>query len=70
MRKNGHKKPLDCAAEIALDRNAQAVTPAARPGVLSWMRRARRRALGRHGTGRPPRTFWMLDPVTGEWRLL
>ncbi len=70
MKNNGHKKPFNCAAEIIFDQKAQTVTPVARPGVLSWLRRAHRGVLGRRGTRRPPRTFWMLDPATGEWRLL
>ena len=59
MKRNGHKR--DYAAEMTFDRKTRAVAPAGRPGFLGWLRRTRRR---------PPRTFWELDPASGEWRLL
>jgi len=70
MGKNGHKKSRDYAAEIAFDRRAWAVPPTARPGLLDRLRRAGRPRLGGRRRGRLPRTFWLLDPTTGEWRLL
>ena len=69
----------DYDAEIAFGRKARGVPPPAWPGLLDWLRRAHADpargggsgpALGRRGKGRPPRTFWMFDPDTGEWRLL
>jgi len=59
MKNNGHKRNLP--AEIAFHQKALTIPPAARPRLLAWLRRAKRR---------PPRTFWLLDPLTGDWRLL
>jgi hypothetical protein len=70
MGKNGHKKPRNYAAEIAFGRRVRAVPPSARPGLLDRFRRAGRPRPGRRRRGRLPRTFWLLDPTTGEWRLL
>jgi hypothetical protein len=70
MKNNGNNRPKNHAAEIAFGRRARAVPPSARPGLLDRFRRAVRPRLGRRRTGRLPRTFWLLDPTTGEWRLL
>jgi len=61
MKKNGHNQSRNYAAEIAFHHKARAIPPAVRPRLLSWLRRAKRR---------PPRTFWLLDPLTGTWHLL
>jgi hypothetical protein len=57
VKKNNRTR--DYAAEIAFHYQARAIPPAARPGLLDWLRRAHRRP--------PPRTFWLLDPDTGKW---
>jgi len=72
MKNNGHNQSHNYAAEIAFHHQARTLPPstrqtpsAASPGApakwTAWLRRARRR---------PPRTFWLLDPLTGRWRLL
>ena len=70
MKNNGNHRPRDYAVEIAVGQNARAIPPAARPGLLDWLRRANHGVPARRRTGRPPRAFWLLDPATGEWRLL
>ena len=59
MKNNGHNHNF--TPQILFDLRARAVPPAWRPHLLAWLRRTRRR---------PPRTFWLLDPLTGEWTLL
>jgi len=62
MKKNGHRRwTLAFSQEIAFERHARAMSPPARTGLLGWIRRFRRR---------PARTFWEIDPRTGDWRLL
>ena len=61
MKNNGNHRARDYAVEIAVGQNARAIPPAARLSLLARLRRRR---------GRPPRTFWLLDPDTGDWRLL
>jgi len=70
MKKNGDHRTYDLGGEITFCRGARAVPSAARPGLLSWVRRARRAMPGRRRRGRPARAFWLLDPASGEWRRL
>ena len=67
MKNNGNHRGRDYEAEIALCQKARAVPPAARPGLLA---RLRGPLAGGRRRDRPPRTFWLLDPDSGEWRLL
>jgi len=62
MKKNGNHRTRNYEVEMALSQEARAVSPTARPGLLEWLGRLRR--------SRPARTFWMLDPDSGEWRRL
>ena len=82
MKKNGNHRTRNYDAEIAFHQKARTVPPAARLRLLDRLRRAhaRRPGPGRHAvvqsqpevgrTRRLPRTFWILDPATGEWHLL
>ena len=58
MKNNGHRRPYEFAFEI----QARRLPPPGRPSLLSILRRL----TARH----PQRTFWILDPATGEWRSL
>ena len=74
MKKNGHNRPRNYAAEIAFDQEVHALPPSDRPGLLNglrWLRHAPADPDRSGGSRQPPaRTFWELDPTTGEWRLL
>jgi hypothetical protein len=49
------------ALELAFAQTSRQLPPVARPRLLAWLRRFRRR---------PARTFYLLDPTTGHWRRL
>ena len=71
MKKNGHNKPRNYAAEIAFDQEAHAIPPSQRPGLLAWLRLTHTDPHQSGGRRRPPpRTFWLFDPTTGTWHLL
>jgi len=71
MKKNGHNKPRNNAAQIAFDQEAHALPPSDRPGLLAWLRRAHPDPDRSGGSRRPPaRTFWLFAPDTGKWTLL
>lgn len=57
-------RPRNYALELDFRRAVQQVPRRERPTLRAWLRRYRRQ--GR----RCARTFYELDPVTGEWRTL
>jgi len=67
-KKNGH--PRDYAAEIGFNLETHALAPGDRPGLLHWLRRAGPDPERSERSSRAPRTFWIFDPGSGEWRLL
>ncbi len=69
MKQNGNHRTRNYDAEIAFGQETWTFPPTTRSGLLDWIR-AHGARLGRRKKGRPARTFWMLDPITGEWRLL
>jgi len=70
MKKNGNHRTRNYELEMALGQEGRAVSPTARPGLVEWLRRVYGPMLGRLRKSRPARAFWMLDPVSGEWRRL
>ena len=62
MKSNGHGRTYSFAAELAVDCTARGLP---KPALVDLM------ILFRRFTGRRrPRTFYELDPATGEWHLL
>jgi hypothetical protein len=62
MKNNGHRRAVrDYALEVAVEHHARITPAVTRVLLLARLRRFRRR---------PCRTFWLLDPTTGDWRLL
>ena len=61
MKRNGTQKPRRFDADLRFENQIRAADIGARLQAVEWIRRWKKR---------PHRTFWEIDPITGERREL